>query len=185
MQTTHQFIFSLCQCRFYTRQSIAVQQFKLHSGFFQNLDIALHRIQLRIFTENLQSAFRAVLIRDANIATQITQTVTAVFSHTHHPFFIDCIMLGITVFQHLCHPLQLPQAAIDINRQRCMMLKHPFDCLKWNTWCSPRGRISWRNLPGITEAGFLRRTCLTIQHSHGCSLLRQIVSACHTNHTTT
>src|SRR5690606_4748955 len=110
MQTTHQLIFCLCQCRFYTRQSIAVEQFKLHASFFQNLDIALHRIQLRIFTENLQSAFRAVFIRDANITTQITQTVTAVFSHTHHPFFIDCIMLGITVFQHLCHPLQLPQA---------------------------------------------------------------------------
>ena len=154
----------LGQGRLDAGELVGREQFVGHATFLEHRDVTLHCIELGLGPEQLQRATGALLVGDPGLGAQLLEAASAVLGHTHHAFLVDGITLGRAVAQHLRHPLQLEQTAIESHRQRCVLLEHPFQRLQGNARCRPRRRIAWRHLPGVGEAGLPGRSGLAIEH---------------------
>ncbi|CAB3775275.1 hypothetical protein LMG29542_08657 [Paraburkholderia humisilvae] len=115
--------------RFGARELGGHQQFIGDVRFLQHRDVFGGAIQLLLRAEHLQRAAGAAFVLNARFGAQRLQAVAAVFGQTHHARLVHRIAPGRAVAQHLPHPLQLEWRAVQTDRERRVLLEHPFDRL--------------------------------------------------------
>ena len=142
----------------------AVQNLARHAGGFQHIDVLVHVGQLFFGTKQLQRALLATVIGDAGLATQQVDLVAAVFGQTHHPALVQRIAFMGAVAQHGDGPAHHSHVQTRAHDQRGVAHQQPLHSLDRDRRRGPGRGIARRNLRGVGEAGFQRRTGLPIHH---------------------
>ncbi|KAG1252498.1 hypothetical protein G6F68_011762 [Rhizopus microsporus] len=150
------------QGRFGLDDAGAVQHFVRHAVLGQDLDVLRRGVQLLLGAEQLGGAQVAAFELDADLRAQLVQAVAAVLGHAHHARLVDRVALVCAVAQHLPQPAVLGQVHARLDRQRRVLLEQPADGLLRHARGGPRRGVAERQLPGIGEAGFQRRTGLAV-----------------------
>ena len=124
-------------------EPVCVQQLIGHAATFQHTDVLASGFELLASAKQLQRTAHALFVLNAGLRTQRSQTVAAVLGETQHALFVDGISIGRAIQQHRRHPLQLVQAAVELDRERRVPLEHPAQRLQWNARSCPGRRIPW------------------------------------------
>ena len=165
-QATDELALHRCERRLVEQAPGAIQHLVGHAEFVEDGDVLGDALHLLLRAQELQRALAALVVVDADLGTQRSQAVAAVFGQAHHPALVEPIGAFGAIGEHREAPAPHRGVEQRLDHQRAVLHQQPLDRLDRNPRSGPRRRVAGRHLAGVGIAGFEAGTGLPVDDRH-------------------